>query len=107
MASIWWSHQRCERCGWAGTTRAHRLTVVSSALYVVSAGVLLALEAARVIDVRTLVWPLVPIAFVWYYVVPALIARSNACGACGQRMKLNLLAGRAHDSKRPGRPTTS
>lgn len=96
MAMIWRSHQVCESCGWAGTTRAHQLNIVSGLLYVTASIVLVLLDAIKVVDLKRIVTlPMVVFALFWFYGVPRILWQMNTCGACRQRMPVKLLSGRA------------
>ena len=102
MATIWRSHQACERCGWTGVTRAHRLTLVSGLLYVVTAVVAISLDALGVVDLRrAITWPVVVVGLLWFFGVPPLLWRTNACGSCGHRMAVKLLPGKAPGATQP------
>jgi len=102
MATIWRSHQVCERCGWAGVTKAHRLTLVSGLLYVIAAIAVVILDALGFLDLqRTITWPVAVVALFWFFGVPALLWRTNACGGCGQRMAVKLQPGKAARAAEP------
>jgi hypothetical protein len=106
MATVWRSHQVCEKCGWAGVTKAHRSTLVSGLLYAVAAIVAVILEALAVVDLqRVITWPVAAVALFWFFGVPALLWRTNACGGCGQRMAVKLQSGRAASVAQPGAGT--
>ena len=102
MATIWRSHQVCEQCGWTGVTKAHRLTLVSGLLYVIAAIVAVVLEALGVVDLqKAITWPVAIVALFWFFGVPALLWRRNACGGCGQRMAVKLQPGRVATAPQP------
>ena len=104
MASIWNSHQRCA-CGWAGSTRAHRLNIISGLSYVSAALALVALDAFEVVSLRSLSWtlgaPLLVAALAWYGVVPSLLWKGNRCPRCGTALAVDLISGK------PGSTTTA
>ncbi|MEZ4394003.1 MAG: hypothetical protein R3A48_23260 [Polyangiales bacterium] len=45
--------------------------------------------------IRRITWPVAVIAMFWFYGLPALLWRANACAGCGEPMPVELLAGRA------------
>jgi hypothetical protein len=94
MAVIWRSHQVCQRCGWAGLTGAHRLNLLSGFLYIFAAIVLFALDGFGVWDVKQVLrGPACVVALLWFYGVPLLLWRLNACGGCRTRMAVELVPG--------------
>jgi hypothetical protein len=80
--------QTCEKCGWTGKTRAQKAAVASWLSYLLACVALVALwqnNPARVDKMMT--WPVAAVALLWY-ALPSLILRTNSCGGCGERMKL-------------------
>jgi hypothetical protein len=99
VTTIWLSHQVCERCGWAGTTAAHRRVVASMLTYILTFTLLIVLDRFGVLDFAALVAaPMAPLAIgalTWFYMVPPIIWRWNKCGGCQQPMEPKLVFGRA------------
>lgn len=99
--NLWNSHQRCA-CGWSGTTLAHRLNIASALGYVSVAVVVVALDAFDIVSLTALSWtifvPAAATACVWYWVVPQVLWRGNACPKCGAAMAVDLVAGKPASS---------
>ena len=95
MVTIWSSHQRCPSCDWAGATRSHIGVVVCGGGYIATAVVLALLESTEVLEISSVItWPTATLALLWYYGIPKLLWHYNACRACGNRMAVDLVAGR-------------
>lgn len=93
---IWNSHQCCAQCEWAGTTLAHRLNVVNTILYLLAVIAVVIAEAVYSQNIASrITWPIALGAVLWFFGVPRLLWRTNACRGCGQRMDVNLLPGTA------------
>ncbi len=96
MSTIWHSHQRCTQCHWVGTTTAHRNNILNGLLYLLAVAAVVVAETVYSLDLAHRVsWPIALFAMVWFYGVPALLWRNNACRGCGQPMEVDLLPGRA------------
>lgn len=92
MVTIWRSRQRCADCGWTGITPAHRWVIRCCAGYGVMCVVVFALHVGGILDVYSLGWPFLVVALAWYYAMPSVIWRWNACGGCKKRMGVELLS---------------
>jgi len=81
--------QQCEKCGWSGVTRAQRNAAFSRLAYLAACIVFVVLLETGKVSASIIGWPVAVVALVWFYAMPQLILRGNACGSCGVRMRLS------------------